>query len=118
MIKYNFNEDLQILEVKYEGVINIEDFIKHNQFISENDLLPRKLKILTDARNANYDLSSDSIHKLIEILEPGFTKFEFIKGALLHSKPKETAYSILVEVEQKYNNYSHKVFTTKEAALN
>jgi hypothetical protein len=117
MIKYTFNEDLQILEVKYEGDIKTEDIINHGQFISKNNTLPRKLKILTDSRNVNYNISPDAIPELTKELKQNLTKYEFIMDAFLHSKPKETAYSILLEVEQKYNNYSHKVFTTKEAAI-
>ena len=117
MIKYTFNEDLQILDVKYEGAINTEDILNHVRFISENNTLPRKLKILTDARNVNYNISPGSIPELTKALKQNLTRYEFIMDAFLHSKPKETAYSLLLEVEQKYNNYSHKVFTTKEAAL-
>ncbi|MBU8892768.1 MAG: hypothetical protein KOO66_08305 [Bacteroidales bacterium] len=77
------------------------------------------MKILTDARNANYNISPVSIPEIQKALKQNLTKFEIVMEAFLHSKPKETAYAILLdeEEEQKHNNYSRKVFNAKKAAL-
>ena len=119
MVTYYFNESLQILEVIYEGNISFEDIINHGKYLSENNSFPKKLKILTDARNANYNISPTSIPEIQKALKQNLTKFELVMEAFLHSKPKETAYSILLdeEEEQKHNNYSRKVFNAREAAL-
>ena len=117
MIKYSFNKDIQVLEVIYHGEIRVEDIISHAQFVSENKELPRKLNILTDSRNAQYSFSLNEGKKLIKLLKQSLRNYEFIKDAFLHSSPRETAFSTLLEIEQQYTNYAHKIFSTREAAL-
>jgi len=117
MIRHLFNNELQILEVTYQGQINAEDILKFSSFISTNKELPRKLKILTDATDAHYNFSHSTADELISYLKQNLKNYHSIMDAFIHSKPKETAYSQLLEIEKNYDNYAHKVFATKEAAL-
>jgi hypothetical protein len=50
MIEYKFNEELQILEVRYEGSIRISDLMKYGNSVFTDESLPRDLRILTDAK--------------------------------------------------------------------
>ncbi|MBC7197321.1 MAG: hypothetical protein H5U39_08725 [Deferribacterales bacterium] len=59
MITHSFNETLQILEVKYEGCITLEDLMEFGNWVATNKELPRELKILTDASESEYKL----VHK-------------------------------------------------------
>lgn len=118
MIKYNFNKDIQVLEVTYEGDINTEDIINHVKYILENYKLPSRLNILTDSRNASYKFDPKRIKELLTLLDKNLKYHDLINDAFIHSKPIETAYSQLVEFENKHSNYSHKTFSTKQAALN
>ena len=117
MIKCSFNKDLQILEVIYEGDINTEDLFKLTKYFRENNKLPQKLNILIDASNGNYNFNPNEVGKFIEDINLTLKKFKFIKEAFIYSKPKETAISLLYASGQKNNNYYHKIFATKETAL-
>ena len=118
MIKHQFNEKLQILEVTYLGELSAEEILKFSTYVSTNIELPRKLKILTDATNATYNFNHDTVEKLMSNLKRNLENYQLIMDAFIHSKPKETAFSQLFEIERAYTNYVHKVFATKEAALN
>lgn len=48
MIRFKFNDQLQILEVFYEDTINFIDLVDYGNKIFSNMLLPRYLKIITD----------------------------------------------------------------------
>ena len=117
MIKHTYNKDIQVLEVIYEGHINSDEIIRHTKYIATNKELPRNLKIITDARNAIYDFDDDTVSQLKSFLKVSTKNYITIKDAFLHKKPKETAYSILMESETGFDNYFHKVFYTREAAL-
>src|SRR6056297_943149 len=117
MIQFNFNSDQGLLEVIYEGVIHAEDIISVSTHISESKDLPRNLRILTDARMATYDFSVQTAERLAELLENSIRKYDSIKDAFIHNHPRETAYSMLLELENRYDTYSHKVFTNREAAV-
>ncbi len=43
MIEYKFNEELQILEVFYEGNINFNDLIDYGNSVFSDKSLPRDL---------------------------------------------------------------------------
>jgi len=42
----------------------------------------------------------------------------FVKNAILHSKPVETAVSMVIEYKIKIANYKQKIFYTEEATIN
>ena len=117
MIHYHFNKEIQVLEVRYEGDISEEDIIKHSLFVANNKNFPRILKIITDSTNAHYTFSPTIIKKLLIYVEESLRNYEFIKDAFIHSNPIETAYSHLLEIEQNHDNYSHRIFSTKKAAI-
>lgn len=117
MIKCDFNDELQVLEVIYEGDISADEILEHARFIAENKNLPRKLNILTDARNAHYKFKPKETRQILKFLKQSVKKYEFIKDAFIHKAPRETAYSMTIEFNQQHPNYEHKVFSTKQAAL-
>ena len=117
MIHYHFNKEIQVLEVIYKGDISAEDIIKHSLFVANNKNFPRILKIITDSTNAHYTFSPAIIKKLLKYVEESLRNYEFIKDAFIHSNPVETAYSHLLEIEQNHDNYSHRIFSTKKAAI-
>ena len=121
MISRDFNLRDNILEVTYLGEITIKQFIEYGNAIMKDKKLPRNLKILTDARNTTFDISyfkKENQLKLKEGMEKYLKHFTFISVALIHSTPKETAISEIFKDNFKFDNYTQKVFSTKEAALN
>lgn len=117
MITYRFNKETQILEVSYTGNILPEEIISYNEFIAENKNLPRELKVLVDARTASYQFSTKTIEILKVLVKQFMQNYKFMKVALVHSKPLETAFSQIIEDKQQPKNYFHHTFSTKEAAL-
>lgn len=63
MISYQFNNNLQILEVEYSGEVDLNQLIEYGEKIKNDGSLPRNLLILTDATKANYrfEISDTSI---------------------------------------------------------
>ncbi len=117
MIKYYLEKKSEILEVEYEGIIVAEDIVKHTDYLLTNPNLPNQLKILTDARQAQYKISIEELNGLLKLIKKSLHKFSSIRDAFIHKNPKETAFSVLIEQKAIHKNYSHKVFVTKEAAM-
>ena len=117
MIHYHFNKEIQVLEVTYEGDISAEDIIKHSLYVAHNKSFPRVLNIITDSTKAHYTFSPSIIKELLIYVEESLRNYRFIKDASIHSNPVETAYSHLLEIEQNHDNYSHRIFSTKKAAI-
>ncbi|MFO7830044.1 MAG: hypothetical protein R6V23_15575 [Bacteroidales bacterium] len=117
MITYQFNEELQILEVTYLGAIKFNDLIEFGNNVYKDETLPRKLKILTDATNARYNIKHSDLKILINSLKEHVSVYESVKAAFIQDQPKETAFSLIVEMNAKIPNYYHAVFSTREAAF-
>ena len=117
MISFEFNNDLDILEVNYEGNISFDEMMDYGEKITENKLLPRELKTLTDVTRAKYEIRVKDVPKIIESLKKTLKKYTFIKAAFIQTKSRETALSILLGNDNDIPNYHHSVFGSKEAAL-
>ncbi|MFP4367755.1 MAG: hypothetical protein ACLFQA_11735 [Bacteroidales bacterium] len=117
MIRFEFNDQLQILEVFYEGTINFIDLVDYGNKIFSNSSLPRDLKILTYASGAGYHLEHHELPLLTKKLEEHIRPYNKIRAAFIQSRPRETAYSILMEQEIAHDKYDHAVFSTRKAAL-
>lgn len=118
MINFNYNKEDELLEVEYVGLLTEKNFSNYLNNISSNKNLPKNLKILTDARRVIYDFETIDFSLLIKKIEIHTKQFNIIKNAILHSKPRETAVSIMVEDEIDIKKYKQKVFYTKAVALN
>ncbi len=117
MIEHQFNEDLQILEVTYQDEVDFCDIIDFYNYISENKELPRNLKVLTDARKATYVFNFKKAAQVITTLKKSLQKYESLTYAFIHSKPKETAYSQLLAADKVHKNHFHRIFASREKAL-
>lgn len=117
MITHQFNEELQVLEVTYRGEIAPEEVIRFYEYIAEEPKLPRNLKVLTDARNATYNFNLKQAAQLITSLKRCFIKYNSLTFAIIHAKPKETAYAQIMATEKVHKNHFHQTFATREKAL-
>ena len=118
MINCRFNTKTNFLEVVYSGLISTEDLNLHGNKIMNNIILPRKLNILTDARNAEYDYKNINFSSMMKKMKKHLEPFLLVKNAILHFKPIETAISMIIENKIIIKNYQQKVFYTEEAAIN
>lgn len=117
MIAYNFNNTLQILEVFYTGAIDRIELLNYGSWVANNKGLPRELRILTDATDAEYKITRADFNELMAALEFNCQSYKWIKAAFIQKKPTETAFSTLTAYESTIPNYTHAVFYTKEAAF-
>lgn len=117
MITFHFNSEINILEVSYQGKISMEELFEYGRKIRNNKTYPRDLKIFTDATKADYAIKEKDIHTLLRSIEKDVNDYYKVKSAMLHSSPKETAISMILEFEEKIPKYSHRIFSTREAAL-
>jgi len=118
MIKIEFNAELDILEVSFKGDIRLNDMLEYGEMIKKNVTLPRNLKILTDATKANYQFSPTEIREMMKALKEQIKPYLSVKTAVIQNKPVETALSMLVDDTDRIIGYDHKVFSSREAALN
>ncbi len=117
MIEYKFNEELQILEVFYEGTISISDLIDYGNSVFSDESLPRDLRILTDASKASYIILPEEIPQVIKLTLQHIKPYNKVKAAFIQSKPIETELSQLLELEFQSGKYEHSVFSSRQAAL-
>lgn len=118
MITFQFNNNLDILEVTYSGRIQFSDLIEYGNKVYSDQSLPRKLKTLTDVNQAEYRLEPSEFKQLIIELKKHVSAYDSFHAAFIQNKPRETAYSMILELEAKIPNYHHAIFATRQAAIN
>jgi hypothetical protein len=117
MISYEFNEELEILEVFYTGDISLLDVLEYGEMIKKDFSLPRDLKILTDATRANYTINPGEISHLHQVMKEQIKPYHSVKTAVIQEKPLETAISMLVDSQGPIQAYQHQVFSSRKAAI-
>lgn len=118
MITYKYNKDTGILETLITGTTSVKDLIEYILSLSKNKELPKRLKILTDAREGIFspETKPEDLEKIVEANYKSLERADFIYDAFILSSPIETAMGQLYQELSKAKNYSFKIFATKEAA--
>lgn len=116
MIVTNYDPITKTLNTIFSGAISIQDLTEYFLELGLDQSLPDKLRYFEDHTNAEYTFKPNEIKQLATAIGACFNKFKFIKVAILHSKPKETAYSILAMQQINSPSVKTKVFSTKQAA--
>ncbi len=117
MIDYTFNKSEGILLITVSGFFGINHMFKAIDSFSNDDSLPRDLRILEDARFSNITLIEDELHLIIERLKSHLFKFNSIRHAVIHLDPVNTAFAGLVGDIFSGGNYILKVFSEQEYAI-
>ncbi len=118
MVTYTNNDSLGIVEVNYEGSVKIGDIagiIK--TVIYKNRNIAKDLRILSDLRNAEYTFLVVEFSEVVKTLEKNLPCFNSVRVAVIHTNPKETAFSIYYESLLKLENYQHRIFNTTKSAI-
>lgn len=116
MIEYNLQTRTGLLEVAYRGRITANDLNAYGDRLAGDSELPRRLRILTDATEAEYSVTPQEIAEIEVKLREHMRRFECIRAAFIQSRPRETALSMLLERKSETTSYEHAVFSTREAA--
>ncbi len=99
-------------------IVGFEDMINGMEFIESNESLPRELRIIEDATGSEADFSIAELRKLIDKMQSVSAGYKFIKHAVIHDNPKNTAFAYIVQNQKRSSNYNLQVFATREGAIN
>ena len=116
MVITKFDKDTGILRSCFEGNVTLEEIIEYIDATRKNISYPRRLKILTEADNAEFDFNPDDLLAIVEANNKSIEKYEYIIDAIIVSDSKATALSMLYQEFSKNKKYRFNIFSTKEAA--
>lgn len=117
MITRKFDKEKKILIVKYIGKITINEILNYITSVADDKTLPRDLKIIEYTDDIEYDFDVNEISEITNELRKQIKKFDSVKMCIIHTKPLPTAYSVIYIRESTIKDYTIKLFSTKEAAM-
>lgn len=117
MITAKFNQVTNILESKFEGNVTLQEIVNYIIATKENNSYPRKLKILTDSREANFDFSIEDLDIIVEENHRSLEKYDLVIEAIIIDSPNNTVLSMLYLELAQTNKFKFEIFATKSAAL-
>lgn len=116
VVKAIFNNQLGILDSKFEDHVSIEEIVDYIRATKNNKTHPRTLKILTDATQAIMDFSPDDLMRIVEENNKSLLQYDFIIDGIVINGPRETALSFLYQELAKTDNYKFEIFSTRKTA--
>lgn len=117
MISLTFNEQLNLLETKFDANIYAKDILDYIIAFKNNTSYPRKLKGIIDARNASFKFSFRDLQPFNEAKNESLKSYDIVVFAILINSSATAAISTLYEAIANNEKYKFKVFSTQEAAL-
>lgn len=117
MIKSKFNKQTNILESEFIGDVTLVEIVNYIISIKQNKSYPKKLKIKTNATNANFTFSIDDLKTIVIENEKSLKKYNSITDVIIVGNPQTTAYSMLYKELSKNNKYRFNIFSTDNGAL-
>lgn len=117
MVKEKFNTTTNILETTYVGNINLSEVVNYIIATKNNKQYPRVLKIISDARNAEFNFSIEDLSIIMEENYKSLENYIGIIDAIIVDNPKNTVLTVLYQELVKTKKYKFEIFATKNAAL-
>lgn len=118
MIDSTFNRKTGLLETKLHGPVSADEVLAYVKSLREGaEDYPQKLKIITDASEAEMGFSTDDLNMILKVVNDHPELYESINDAMVMSSPRATAFSMIVEMFTKNSRYHVKIFSTRKAAL-
>ena len=118
MINYNFNKDTGVLQANYIGDVTANEVVNYIRDTKNNTEYPRKLKIISDTRNAKFDFSIEELELIVEENYKSLEKYDEIIDAIIVDNPKKTVLTVLYKQFFKTKKYKFEIFATESAAKN
>jgi len=116
MVNWNFNHKTGILESKFSGEVYLKEIVEYIINTKENKSYPRKLKIITDAMDANFVFTVNDLELIIDENNKSLEQYVSIIDAIVIADPKSTALSMLYQRLDKNDKYKFNIFSTEDAA--
>lgn len=117
MIQIDHNKEKNLIIIIEKGKIKFEDKIDLVKNILPLNNGHNCVKVLHDMREAEYDSSEIQMDKLNSLSRLVKENDICIKHAAVHQSSTGTAISMIYESLDLPKNYFHRIFYTKEAAL-
>ena len=117
MLTLNYDSEKNILRTMTEGVIGVEDMLRHYSTIIENDSFPRKLYVLIDCKGTSCTTKPAEIEIFYNKVKTAIQKYKQIREAILVNQPYETAFVVLFEKLIQIENYEFKIFYSEKVAM-
>ena len=118
MITTYYDSQENILFAIYKGIITSEDVIENLKSLLTNADTSKDLIYFEDMTEATFSFKPTEMRKIAKVLSDNISAYRRVTVAILHSKPRETAYSFLALQLIHDRNFNVKIFTTREAAMN
>jgi len=116
MVHASFNTETGILDSRFEGQVTLDQIVDYIRATKQNTDYPRTLRILTDATQAQMNLTPEDLSTIVEENLQSLAKYDGIIDGIVLDGPKETALSLLYRELAKTNKYRFEVFSSRENA--
>lgn len=116
MIYAEFDQQSGLLKTKFSGVITAEEIAGYVVANNQNKSYPRNLKILSDAREAEFAFKAKELVKIKHEIFESVKVFEKVSDTFVIDKPLETALSLAYMELARIPGYHFMVFSTLEGA--
>ena len=114
--KIGFDPIDGILYTRTSGITTLKHMLEGIERVASNKSLPRKLKILEDAREAKTTFSIKELSILHEKLGHSLGDYVSVRHAVVHNDPKNFALTMLIQKLANNEKYGLQVFSSVEAA--
>ncbi|MFZ4462559.1 MAG: hypothetical protein ACOYN5_01840 [Bacteroidales bacterium] len=116
MVENRFDEKEGILYVKISGEVGLQDMFQAMGFLIQNNYLPKDLKILEDARQAKVLFNISDLDEISYKMKQSLKDFDTVRHAVIHSSPKNSAFTIIISQKVNFNGYLLKEFSSEKSA--
>lgn len=117
MITVKYDEKTGILLSTWKGDIDLNQIVDYIDSVRLNEAYPRRLKILSDSRDANFILRPGDLPKIVEANQKSLKQYDTIIDAMLVANPRDTALSVLYQELSAIPDYFFEIFSTPAKAL-
>ena len=116
MIRIHFNREESTITIVSKGAVSYKEMLEAPNILTREDI-PKNIKILEDASEAEPAFSDDKIPEMIQNLITKSAHLSYVKHAVIQRTPINTAISMMAERELRKSHYHLKTFFSKDAAL-
>jgi hypothetical protein len=117
MITDRFDAETKIVFATLTGKISMQEILAWFDTITPDRFPVRNLRMASDATGAEYDFETEKLEHSKKAFESLCSRFDDVRIAVLHSKPKETAFSQIISDRIRLPNYSQRVFSDTKPAI-
>ncbi len=115
----SLDHDNKLVRYRHSGNLKMEDIgMAWDNFLNMKEFVHEKYNLLSDYRDAVFDMDIDEAYKIISILDSMGSTLDDKKQSIIVKDPYSTAGSILFEqLSRQQLNFKIKIFSTEKAAL-